>query len=70
MTIYPAKVVPLESQTDSSSSSENLDFIQTGEEFESEIRLIPPPTPEYRVKVKFRFTGEDTPRIHTDPDLT
>jgi hypothetical protein len=22
------------------------------------IRLVPPPTPEYRVKVRFRFTGE------------
>lgn len=62
--------IPLESQADSSSSSENLDLTQTGHEVESEIRLVPPPTPEYRVKVKFRFTGEDTPRIHTDPDLT
>ena len=54
----------LQKHIESSFGSENLGLIQTGEEFESEIRLIPPPTHEYRVKVKFRFTGEDTPRIH------
>jgi hypothetical protein len=63
-------VIPLQSQTDSNSTSEELNLHQTAEELEPEIRLVPPPTPEYRVKVKFRFTGEDTPRIHTDPDLT
>jgi hypothetical protein len=33
-----------------------------------EARLIPPPMPQRRIKVKFRFIGKETPRISFNPE--
>lgn len=40
----------------------------TEETWDIETRLIPPPMPTRRIKVKFRFTGKEAPRIFFDPE--
>lgn len=43
--------------------------VEEEEEFwDIETRLIPPPMPTRRIKVKFRFIGIEAPRIFFDPD--
>ena len=41
---------------------------EEAESWDIETRLIPPPMPTRRIKVKFRFTGKEAPRIFFDPD--
>ncbi len=33
-------------------------------------RLIPPPAEEYRVPVRFRYVGEEAPRIHLPREMS
>lgn len=39
------------------------------EDYDLNARLVPPPMEEYQVQVRFRFIGEESPRIWTDADL-
>lgn len=36
--------------------------------FDVDARLVPPPAPERRIKVKLRFIGREVPRIAFDPE--
>ncbi len=39
------------------------------DDYDLDARLVPPPMEEYQVQVRFRFIGEESPRIWTDADL-
>lgn len=39
------------------------------EDFDLNARLLLPPVPTRRIKVKLRFIGKQSPRIHIDPEL-
>jgi hypothetical protein len=47
---------------------EELMLDLTEETWDIETRLIPPPMPTRRIKVKFRITGKEAPRIFFDPE--
>jgi len=36
------------------------------EDYDVNARLVPPPMEEYQVQVRFRFIGEESPRIWTE----
>ena len=50
-------------------SYDDFDDDLTEEDFDFNARLTPPPVTKWRIKVKLRFIGRQSPRIHIDPEL-
>ncbi len=79
----PALAEPLKLDTDNVIPAELLVYLRSclespvselagevGEEdYDVNARLVPPPMEEYQVQVRFRFIGEESPRIWTDAGL-